>query len=423
MTDATFLYELARDAETSALVAHLRRSSNPVVRRRAAELLGDISEHPERDITEEVVRALVEAVRDDDDDSVRVRAIDSLYRHGEAALERLVHELSETDDNEMSERALSQHLEDWLTADPPEFRMVAATALGRVGDDRTLAELVRATTDDDSRVRARAVESCGLIGDERCLEPLRARLDDRRELVREKAVHALGALGTEEALRSLVPVTRADDATLRRLAVEELGRFGSLEPVVVLVRALTDDTDSVQRAAILSLVQLFSDAPAERADRIRDAVADQLSSADTRVVVPHVIDMVAESRRTAVRHDAVWLLAYVADADVDDDQRDAVYDCLIDALGASDERTARLAAASLAELGSDELERRLQILIEDESVPTNVTDRAEEVLEEIDGSLSAEVVTNAVDYTYVRDPADYTRRHREGEDGTGGSRS
>jgi HEAT repeat protein len=417
VTDTTFLYELARDSRTTELVAHLRRSSNPVVRRRAAELLGDLAEHPDRDATEEMVRALVDAVRTDDDDSVRARAIDALYRHGEDSFERLVRELSGADADAMSERAISRRLKDWLTADLPELRMVAATALGRVGDDDSLAALVAATTDPDPRVRARAVESCGLIGHERCLEPLRARLDDPIDLVRERAVRALGEIGSEEALRSLVPIARDDDESLRRMAVEELGQFGSLDPVVVLVRALTDDTDAVQRAALLSLVELFVDASPERTQRVRDAVAEQIASADTRVVVPHALDMASESRRTAVRHNAVWLLGYVADADTDDDQRDAVYDCLIDALGASDDRTARLAVDSLVELGSDELERRLQILVESEDTPGDVTDRAEAVLEGIGGSLSADVVTNAVDYTYVRDPADYTNRHRE-DDGS-----
>jgi len=418
VTDTTFLYELARDSRTTELVAHLRRSSNPVVRRRAAELLGDLSEHPDRDAAEEVVRALVAAVRNDDDDSVRARAIDALYRHGEDSFERLVRELSgaDADADTMSDRTLSRRLEDWLTADHSEFRLVAATALGQVGDSGSLAALVAATTDPDPRVRARAVESCGLIGHERCLGPLRARLDDPTDLVREKAVRALGSIGSEDALRSLVPIARDDNETLRRIAVEELGQFGSLDPVVILVRALTDDADAVQRAALLSLVELFVDAPTERTRRVRDAVADQISSADTRAVVPHAVDMASESRRTAVRHNAVWVLGYVADADIDDDQRDAVYDCLIDALDASDDHTARLAVASLVELGSDELERRLQILVDDGDVPADVAERAEQVLEEIGGSRSAAVVTNAVDYTYVREPEDYTRRHR-GDDG------
>ncbi|MFB6122638.1 MAG: HEAT repeat domain-containing protein [Haloferacaceae archaeon] len=410
--DTAFLYELARNSKTSELVAYLRRGSSPAVRRRAAEALGDLSDDPNQDTTEELVRALVETACEDDDDGVRARAIDALYRHGEEALERLVREMSASDAEERPDRATSKLLREWIEADHPEFRMVAATALGQHRDKQSLSALVRATTDPDPRVRMRAVQSCGLLGHERCVKPLRDRLDDPRHIVREEAVRALGAIGSEAALEALIPVARDDEESIRRAAVEELGQFGSIDPVLVLVRALADDTDSVQRAALLSLVQLFVDAPEARSQYVRDTVAEQLSSADTRAVVPHAIDMLTESQRAVVRHNAAWLLGYVADPEADDDQREAVYDCLIDALGATDDRTAKIAAASLAQLGSDELERRLQILVKDEDVPTDVTERAETVLEEIGGTLAGEVVTNAVDYTYVVDPADYTRQHQ-----------
>ncbi|WP_338741823.1 HEAT repeat domain-containing protein [Haloplanus salilacus] len=420
--DTAFLYELARESDTTELVAYLRRGSSPVVRRRAAEMLGDFAAETTRTDgeTEEVIRALIQAVREDEDRSVRARAIDALYRHGPDTLERLVREMGEFDaeaDSGTAERAMSRLLKEWLDADYPEFRMVAATALGRMGGKRSLSALVSATTDRSPRVRARAVQSCGRIGDERCIGPLRHRLDDDRRRVREEAVKALGAIGGEAALRSLAPVVTADEESLRRAAIEELGQFGSLEPVDLLVRALVDDTAPVQRAALLSLVQLFVDAPADRRQEVREAVADRLSDADTLTVIPHVIDMLDESRRTAVRRNAAWLLGRVADADdPDEDRRETVYDCLIDALGDPDDRTARLSADSLAELESEKLERRLQLLVHDEGVPSDVAERAEAVLDVVGGSLSGEVVTNAVDYTYVRDPSDYTASHDRDDD-------
>jgi len=416
--DTAFLYELARESNTTELVAYLRRGSSPVVRRRAAEMLGDFAAATERTDgdTQEVIRALIQAVQDDDDRSVRARAIDALYRHGPDTLERLVRELGEFDIEDDSgvtaEQATTRLLEEWLDADYPEFRMVAATALGRLGGKRSLSPLVSATTDSSPRVRARAVQSCGQIGDKRCIGPLRRRLDDDRPRVRKEAVRALGSIGGEAALRSIAPVVQADEESLRRIAIEELGQFGTLEPVDVLVRALVDDTAPVQRAAILSLVQLFIDAPADQRQEVRAAVADRLSDADTLTVVSHVIDMLDESRRTEVRHNAAWLLGRVADVDdPDEDRRETVYDCLIDALGDPDDRTAQLAADSLVELESEKLERRLQILVHDEGVPSDVAERAAAVLDAVGGSLSGEVVTNAVDYTYVRDPSDYTASH------------
>jgi HEAT repeat protein len=425
-TETAFLYELARDSKTTELVAYLRRGSSPVVRRRAAEMLGDFAADTGRadGATQEVIRALIQAVQADDDDTVRARAIDALYRHGPDTLERLVREMSafdvEADTDSTTERATTRLLEEWLEADYPEFRMVAATALGRMGGTGSLATLVGTTTDPEPRVRVRAVRSCGLLGDDRCVGALRSRLDDDRLRVREEAVRALGAIGSEAALRSLGPVVEADEESLRRATIEELGQFGSSEPVDILLRALEDDTASVQRAALLSLVELFVEAPGERRQTVRETVAERLSDTDTLAVVPDVIDMLDGSRRTEVRHNAAWLLGRVADADdPDEDRRDAVYDCLLDALGDPDDRTAELAAGSLTDLESERLERRLQILVHDDDVPSDVAGRAAEVLDTVGGSLSGEVVTNAVDYTYVRDPADYTAGHDHDHDDAG----
>jgi HEAT repeat protein len=413
-TDATFLYELARDARATDVVAYLRRGSSPVVRRRAAEILGELAADVDEDADEAVVRGLVDAVRADDDEGVRARAIDALAQYGEDALDRLVREL-DAPDGDGADRPRTELFEAWLEADRPEFRLAAATALGRIGRTRSLSALLPATTDPSPRVRARAVTACGRIGDERCLGPIQDRLDDPQPTVRKAAVTALGSIGTQDALRPLVSLVRDGDERIRRAAAEELGEFGALDPVVPLVQALTDDVDAVQRAALLSLVQLLAEAPPERRRPVQDAVAEPISRADTLTLVPDATDLVAEGRGTEVRHTAAWLLGHLADVDGadEDGHLDAAYDCLLDALGAADDRTARLAAASLAELGGDDLERRLRILIEDEDVSESVTARARSVLEAIGGSLSTEVVTNAVEYTYVLDPSDYTDLRRD----------
>ncbi len=409
--DTAFLYELARDREVSALVAYLRRGKRPTVRARAAEILGDLSGARTDADEEEVVQGLIKAVQEDDDDTVRARAIDALYRHGEDSLKRLIDEQTEDDVREASDRATSRTLVEWLDADHSEFRLVAATALGHFGDGDVAKPLVRALSDPAPRVRERAARSCGMTGDSRCVPALRERLDDRHAMVRRAAADALGSIGTEPALSALIGVARADDEELRRIAVEALGQFGSLDPLVVLVEALEDDSEAIQRVAILSLIRLFADAPEARSQAVRSEVARQLRDHSSAAVVPPLLDVMDESTRWRVRRNAAWLLGYVTDADgahVGD-----AYDCLIDALDDEDEVTAGLAAASLAELGSEELERRLHIIAQDESHSTQVLDHAKAILEELGSALSKELVTNSVDYTYVRDPADYTARKRD----------
>ena len=421
VNDTAFLYELARDREVSALVAYLRRGKRPSVRARAAEILGDLSNVPVEEDEEEIVQGLIQAVQEDDDDTVRARAIDALYRHGEDSLKRLIDERTEADVRDASDRATSQTLVEWLDADHSEFRLVAATALGHFGDGDVAKPLVEALSDPAPRVRERAARSCGMTGDPRCVPALRDRLNDRHAMVRRAAADALSTIGTEAALSALVGVARADDEELRRIAVEALGQFGDLDPLVVLIQALEDDSEAIQRTAILSLIQLFADAPEARSQAVRSEVARQLREHSSVAVVPPLLDVMDESTRWRVRRNAAWLLGYVTDSD--GEYVEDAYDRLIEALDDEDEVTAGLAAASLAQLGGEELERRLHIIVQDETHSPQVVEHAEAVLEELGSDLSKELVTNSVDYTYVRDPADYTARKREqdtDQDGTDG---
>lgn len=412
--DAAFLYELARDLETEALISYLKRSDKPAIRRRAAEILGDLADVSTHKDDDDAIRALIHAVRTDDDDSVRARAIDALYRHGPDALDRLIAKMADFDAEDAPDWVTSRTLVGWLDAEYPEFRMVAAAALGRLGDESAVDPLLDALTDPAPRVRERAARSCGLLGEPRCVPALADRLDDQSQMVKRAAANALGTIGTQQALQALVPVARASDEELRRIAVDELGQFGSLEPVVVLLKALDDASESIQRTALVSLIQLFVEAPPDQSGDIRETVAEQLRRTDTAAVVQPLLDILLESQRPPIRRNAVWLLGVVADAD--GDHHNAVYDRLIDTLDDEDEQTAQLAAGALSELASDELERRLHIYVQDETGSEAAVERARAVLESIGSDLSQELVTNSVDYTYVRDPADYTAKNRPDDD-------
>lgn len=407
--NTTFLYALARDGETHKLVAYLKQSDKAVIRRRCAEILGDLSDGSAHD-DEVAVRGLIAAVLKDEDDSVRARAIDALYRYGDDALHRLINRIADVDVEEGEQWSPREVLTAWLDAEYPEFRLVAARALGDIEGKRAVPRLVDTLTDPAPRVRAQVARSCGQIADPRCVPPLADCLDDPNVIVRRAAANALGAIGTTEALETLIPVTRADDTELRRIAVEELGQYGTLDPVVVLTRCLEDESESVQRTAMLSLLQLFATSSSGQEENIRSAVVDQLKQVDTGAVVPLVRDIMRESQRWRIRRNAAWLLGAITDPE--SDYCDTVYDCLIEALDDEDQRTAQLAAASLADLPSDELQKRLQMYVQNDDTKDAAIERAERVLQEIGGPSNSELVTNSVDYTYIRDPADYTEHGR-----------
>jgi HEAT repeat protein len=409
-TDTTFLYELAREGRHSELVGYLKRADRATIRRRAAELLGEFADTAAPPQRSEVVYELIAAVETDADDAVRAQAVNAIVQYGDEAFERLIEELADFEVGEASEEALRALFTDWLSRDYPELRFVAVTALGRFAGSDALPEIVGAFTDPDPRVRAKAVESCRGLADERCIDPLAERLEDSSGRVRREAAMALGAIGTERALEALIPATRADDEELRQIAVDELGQFDSLKPLVVLLRALDDPSDAVRRSAVLSIVQLFNKPPAERdgADEVPQTIVEQLDGADVPDVVPDLVDIVEETTLSRPRRNAAWLLGRLAD-----DSPEEVQEALVDLLDAEHESTANVAAASLARLGGEGLAKRLRLFMQDYEEDSPPHRRAAAVLEEIGSDPESELVTNAVEYTYVRDPSDYTRQKRQ----------
>jgi HEAT repeat protein len=414
-TDTTFLYELARDSDTSEIIGYLKNSEDPAIRARAAEILGDFSDVPQDFKYEEIVRELVGAALQDDNEKVRAMAIDSLYRHGEDSLERLIDDLSERDIDEAPDWVVAETLIEWLDSEHAEFRLVAATALGDFGDEEIVPQLVDRFTDSDARVRMRAARACGNIGDERCIGPLKNLLEDRRAIVRREAAYALANIGTEQALEALVPVAQADDEQLRQIAIDSLGEFNNLKPLVVLVKALDDRSGAVRRTAVVSLIELFAEAPDSVSEQIRSTVAEQLESVDSVDVVPPLVDILNESDRWVIRRNAIWLLGQVAD----DRHEAAMFDCLIDALDDTDVMSGQLAASTLIDIAdtvdSEEMEKQLRLYIQNGQCSTRARRRAEYVVDEISPDVESELVSTSVDYTYVREPADYTRKKRNEE--------
>ena len=298
------LYQLERERDLAELVETLRRSDDPAIRRRAAEIVGGIFEADdvaESDLVleesggdpilgateagerETVIDALVAAVKDDADEGVRAAAIDALDHHGQESLERVVDELADEDLASAADWVAARAFAEVLDDGQPELRMAAATGLGRVGDPSVTAALVERLSDPDSRVRARSAVACGRIGDPRAVEALESRLrGDPNIDVRAAAAEALGEIGTEAALRVLLAADSDDSESVRRVVADALGQFGSVDPVDALVGYLEDESETVRRTAMFSMVEILSNAPPQRSHDVRAAAADRLGSATRR---------------------------------------------------------------------------------------------------------------------------------------------
>ncbi|ARS91596.1 HEAT repeat domain-containing protein [Natrarchaeobaculum aegyptiacum] len=420
-----FLYELARDGEELELLEYLTGSAKPLIRYRAAELLGGLPTPAESDSDHVVTRTLRRTVRQDDHDAVRAAAIDALYLRDEAALEEVIDEVAAAGIDDTPTWMDADRPTEWLASDHPEFRLVAAAAVGRIEDDSAIPALLEVLDDPDVRVRARATAACGAIGDPQCIDALVFRLEDSHEQVRRAGARALVAIGTPAAIDALAPAARSDSETVRAIAIDALGTAGSLDVVSLLVEGLSDRDEHVRRTATRSLLEVLANAPPQRSHEVRTAVAEAVADAEPPDLDTQLVTILGANQPAYVRRNGTWLLGQVVDAD--SDRTDDVHRRLIEALEDPDEVTARFATAALVELVDDAtLARRLRTFREETNVDS-AAERAGFVLEKRTRNRgpSREAVTNAVEYTVIEEPSDYTARKRErplggSDDGTAG---
>ena len=397
------LYQLERDGDRGELLEVLERSDNPAIRRRAAEILGDLAESEDDDPAGDdaavddgdVVEVLVEIADEDPDQGVRAAAVDALDQHGQPALERLVARLSDRDLETAADWVAARAFAEVLDDDQPELRMAAATGLGRVGDPGVTSKLVQRLGDPDPRVRTRSAVACGRIEDPRAVQGLEGRLGDADADVRQAAADALGKIGSDPALAALLRFAADENESVRRVVVDALGHFGSLEPVDALVGALEDDHEMVRRTAMFSLVEILSNAPPQQSHDVRERTAEKLSVARADEVVPPLTEILAESTGTPQRRNAAWLLGRV----VSEEYRERAQTALVEALDDDDEMTAQFASTSLAELGGDGLESRLLELVHDGDASTDARSKALYVLGKVGGETARERLGSFVETT------------------------
>jgi HEAT repeat protein len=397
------LYQLEKDGDVDALLDHLTLGDSPAIRKRAAEILGDVVEDEPQ-----AVDGLVRAAREDADEAVRGAAIDALDAIGTDAIERLVAEMAGVDSEGTGfprgdGEAVGTDSAGWvraeafvkaLSADRPELRMAAANALRRLGDAGALRALVDALDDPNPRVRCRVARACGAVGDERASDALAARLDDPVGRVRREAADALAAIGTERALSPLLRAVDDENDEVRYAAVMALGGYRGTAAIDPLIAALDDDSDVVRRAAVFSIIELLAGAPTKQSHRIRETVVDRLESADRSVVDP-LVELIEQSNQPRERRNAAWLLGRV----VGESGREAAVDALIDALDAADGTTAQFAATSLVELGGETVEVGLLDLLSDADAAPAVRSKAVFVLGKVGGGRARDRLENMLDRT------------------------
>lgn len=387
------LYQHERDENAQELIRLLRESENPEVRRRAAEILGRLEDHDE---TNDIVRGLVRAVKEDDSDAVVAAAIDGLNELGGDALEELIASLANVDlDDDSADWVKAKAFVRALGASVPELRMAAANALGELEESDAVPKLVERFEDPDSRVRARAARACGLIEDPRATGPLEGLLTDSKANVRREAADALGRIGNRQALQALLSLYDDESEQVRRIAVSGFGKFDNDQPVEYLVDALRDESGAVRRTAVFSLIELLSNVPTQQSHQIRETVVEKLAATEDETVVAPLVEILEIGRQPAQRRNTAWLLGRVMD---DESNRDAV-DALVRALEEDDQMTKQFASTSLARIGGTYVERALLDIAEETGMDSETRAQAVFTLGKIGDEKTAERLEKLLDDT------------------------
>lgn len=383
------LYELERSGDARKLADLLRESETDSVRRRAAEILGDLD-----DPQSVGVDALVAAMSDESA-AVRAAAIDALTR--QEAVEALLEGLGEQVPDSGASWAQAEVFVENLDAEAVELRLAAANVLGLLGvadSARPLAE--RLAVEGHPAVRARIAHALGRLGEPSVAGALVDCLDGEPLRVRREAAEALGRLDGPTALQGLLDVVDDDHEAMRRTAASSLGRFESDEPVDALVERLGDESDLVRRAAVFSLVEVLSTLPSARSHELRETVLERVAARSDPSVVASLVEIVEEGAQRQQRRNAVWLLGRVAG---DAPAERAAVAALRDALGADDDLVSQFAATGLAEIGGRTVETSLLEVLDGEGYDEDAVAMAAFALGKVGGDRSRQRLEALVEET------------------------
>jgi HEAT repeat protein len=383
------LYGLERSGDVHKLVELLRESEKETVRRRAAEILGNLDE-PES----EGIDALVEAMSDEEV-TVRATAIDALTQ--QEAVDALMNGLGRSVDDSGAQWAQAETFVQDLGSDTPELRMAAANVLGLLGVSESARPLAaKLENESDPRVRARIARALGRVDEPSVAGALVECLHDEPLKVRREAAESLGRLGGKPALRGLLGVVDDDSETMRRATVSSLGRFGTTEPVDALVERLGDDSDLVRRAAVFSLIEILSNVPPDESHELRETIVDRMAARSDSSVVASLVEIIEEGTQLHQRRNATWMLGRVAGNQ--STKMDAVQ-ALIDELGADDDLLSQFAATGLAEIGGRSVETSLLEVIEADQYSADAVAMAAFALGKVGGERAHQRLQKLVDET------------------------
>jgi HEAT repeat protein len=280
--------------------------------------------------------------------------------------DEVAHEMNSDDDRVAAAAAIAvlhgyaqapQVADQMMHSENPEARRIALDGVGRKIGKLAVADIEKAASDNDARVRAAALRWLGTLHDTGAVAICTQRLHDDDAGVRAAAATALGRIGLGN-LEEIGRQALADHALAVRLAGVELLASARAETALA---ALADDSDPrVALAAAIAVKQTHPELAAKAIERAandadwttRAAAANELVAAVGKEGALPIARRLAGDKEAGVRIAAARVLAHAGDPE----GARAVLAAALDSLQA---------AADLAALGDARGEAALSAAVRD----------------------------------------------------------
>ena len=176
-------------------------------------------------------------------------------------------------------------------------RMAAATNLGRLGDESSVAPLVELLDDPQPEVREMALFSLGILGDPSVTDAVVQALQDYDADVRYRALVALGDLDYPHLEDILIRCMDDDSYGVREQALSQLHAVGTPRCLPVVLKALLERKTDMKRSAEELLDRLV---PRLTSDHYRK-LPQQLTPRERRLILNYL-----ESRKLQEVYVKLW---------------------------------------------------------------------------------------------------------------------
>jgi len=193
------------------LLTLLLEDDDAAVRAEAALALGRFVRRSEEGrLRERHFKAVESGVREviansDEIEEVRARAIEAIGPHDAAWVRQAISEAYESGVRRL--------------------KVAAVHAMGRSCERRWLPLMLRELSNEEAEVRYEAATALGSLGDESAVVNLVAALSDPDEEVREAAIAALGDIGGREAREALLELSREGSPAAKEAALAALAEI------------------------------------------------------------------------------------------------------------------------------------------------------------------------------------------------------